>query len=134
MHLSTFDLIALIAIAFLLLLLALALFEPGLRYKISESISVSLDSQDFLRMLGALTNSTVHSNNRIDVLTNGEVFYEAELEAIRNARRNVNIEAYIFQKGRVAESFIDVLVERARAGVRVNLVVDAVGSFATLPA
>ena len=50
-------------------------------------------------MLGALSNASVHTNNRIDVLTNGEVFYEAELEAIRAAKHNVNIEAYIFSKG-----------------------------------
>jgi cardiolipin synthase len=65
------------------------------------------------------------------VLTNGEVFYEVELEAIRNARHNINIEAYIFQKGRVASRFIEALIERARAGVTVSLVIDAIGSFAT---
>jgi cardiolipin synthase len=65
------------------------------------------------------------------VLTNGEVYYEAELEAIRQATCSVNIEAYIFQKGEVTRRFIAALEERARAGVQVNIVLDAVGSFAT---
>jgi cardiolipin synthase len=65
------------------------------------------------------------------VLANGEVYYEAELEAIRHARHSVNIEAYIFRKGRVARMVLDALSERARAGVEVNMVVDAVGSFTT---
>lgn len=131
MQLPLFDVFALVAIAFLLLMLFLALFEPGLRYKISSAPSTPIGSDDFLRMLGALTNSAVRNDNRVDVLTNGEVFYEAELEAIRNAQHNVNIEAYIFQKGRIANRFIEALAERAKAGVQVNLVIDAIGSFAT---
>ncbi|MFY9555844.1 MAG: cardiolipin synthase [Blastocatellia bacterium] len=131
MHSTAFDVLAIIAIAFLLLMLILALFEPGLRYKIARARSVALGSDDFFRVLSGLTNSTLHANNRVDVLTNGEVFYEAELEAIRNAKHNINIEAYIFQKGRIASRFIDALIERAQAGVKVNLVIDAIGSFAT---
>ena len=55
-------------------------------------------------------------------------FTETELQTIRNAKHNVNIEVYIFQKGRVADRFIEVLSERARAGVNVNLAFDAIGS------
>jgi phosphatidylserine/phosphatidylglycerophosphate/cardiolipin synthase-like enzyme len=39
------------------------------------------------------------------VLTNGEVYYDAELDAIGQARHSINIEAYIFQKGRIARRF-----------------------------
>ncbi len=131
MDVSAYDVIATIAIAFLALMLFLALFEPGLRYKINASPSVPLDSENFQRILGALADSQVHSHNRIEVLTNGEVFYEAELSAIRNARYNINIEAYIFQKGKIARRFTEALTERARAGVQVNIVLDAIGSFAT---
>ncbi|MEK6321356.1 MAG: phospholipase D-like domain-containing protein [Acidobacteriota bacterium] len=131
MDLQAFDVLAIIAIAFLALMLFLALFEPALRYKIANPPSVGIGSADFVRMLGALTNSAVQLNNRIDVLTNGEVFYEAELEAIRAAKHSINIEAYIFQKGRVASRFIEALIDRAQAGVQVNLLVDAIGSFAT---
>lgn len=131
MNLPAYDVLAIVAIAFLLLMLFLALFEPGLRYRIAAPPAVPLESEDFLRILGALANSTIHRNTRIEVLTNGEVYYEAELAAIREAQHNVNIEAYIFQKGRVAHRFIEALAERARAGVQINLVIDAVGSFAT---
>ena len=126
-----FDVLAAIAIAFLLLMLILALFEPGLRFKIGSVPSAPLESEDFRRMLAAVTNATIQTNNRIEVLANGEVFYEAELEAIRNAKHNINIEAYIFQKGRIADRYIAALSERAHAGVKVKLVLDAIGSFAT---
>jgi cardiolipin synthase len=131
MDVSAFNVIAIIAISFLALMLFLALFEPGLRYKIRAMSSVPLESEDFVRMLGALADAQVHLNNRIEVLTNGEAFYEAELEAIRAARLNINIEAYIFQRGKISRRFIDALTERAAAGVRVNMVLDAIGSFGT---
>ena len=43
----------------------------------------------------------------------------------------MNLEAYIFQKGVVTRRFVEALTERAKAGVKVNLVLDAIGSFAT---
>src|SRR4029453_10251529 len=60
-----------------------------------------------------------------------ENFCEAELAAIREAKHSVNLEAYIFGKGRVTKRFLEALTERARAGVRCNLVLDAIGAFAT---
>ena len=131
MSLPAFDVLAVIAIAFLLLMLFVALFEPGLRFKIVRAPSVPLESEDFCRMLASLTNATIHNSDHVAVLTNGEIFYEAELEAIRSARYSINIEAYIFQKGRVAGRFMEALIERAESGVNVKLVIDAIGSFAT---
>lgn len=128
---TTFLVIAIIAIVVQSFLLFLALFEPGLDYKISTPPAASLDSQDFFRMLEALTDAKIHRRARIEVLTNAEVYYEAELAAIRAARRSINLEAYIFQKGRVTGRFLEALTERARAGVRVNLTLDALGSFAS---
>ena len=93
MDLSAFNVIAIISIAFLALMLFLALFEPGLRYKIYKSPTIPLDSEDFTRILGALADAQIQKHNRIEVLTNGEVFYEAEIEAIARAHHNVNIEA-----------------------------------------
>jgi cardiolipin synthase len=128
---TAFLVIAVIAIALLGFLLFLALFEPGLAYKISSPTTEPLDSEDFLCVLEAITDSKIHRHGRVEVLTNGEVFYEAELEAIRQARESVNIEAYIFQKGKLTKRFVEALTERARAGVKVRMVLDAIGSFAT---
>ena len=120
-----------IGLAFLSLMLFLALFEPSLPYRISKRPPLPLDSNQFRRLIAALGSGSFHPRNKIDVLSNGEAYYPAELDAIRQATHSVNIEAYIFRRGRVTREFLDVLTERARAGVEVNMVVDAVGSFAT---
>ncbi|MCA1849679.1 MAG: phospholipase D-like domain-containing protein, partial [Acidobacteria bacterium] len=128
---TAFLVIAIIAIAVLGFLLFLALFEPGLAYKIDAPVTEPLESEDFLCVLEAVTDSKIHRRGRVEVLTNGEVYYEAELEAIRAARHSVHMEAYIFQKGEVTKRFVEALTERASAGVKVRMVLDAVGSFAT---
>ena len=128
---NTFLVIACFAIVAQSLLLFLALFEPGLDYKISQPDSCPPDSEEFMSILEALTDAHVTRHSRIEVFTNGENYYEAELAAMREAKHNINIEAYIFQKGKVADEFVKVLTERARAGVQVNLVLDSIGSFTT---
>ncbi len=126
-----FLVLAITGIAIQLLLLILALFEPGLAYRIDEPPPIPVDGEAFSRMLAVLADADPHTGTSVEVLTNGDAFYEAELEAIGAARSHVCLEAYIFQKGEIATRFIQALTERARAGVRVRIVLDAVGSFNT---
>ncbi|HEY0406631.1 MAG TPA: phospholipase D-like domain-containing protein [Pyrinomonadaceae bacterium] len=128
---NTFLVISIIAIVAQSFLLFLALFEPGLDYKISTQPAAALETEKFIRMLEAVTDAKAHRRCRIEVLTNGEVYYEAELAAIRAAQKSVNLEAYIFQKGEVARSFVEALTERAKSGVEVRVTLDAIGSFAS---
>lgn len=120
--------IAIIAIILQGGLLFLALFEPGLPYIVSNPRQDSLDSEQFLNTLTALTNAQYGDQTKLEVLPNGENYYPAELDAIRNAKQTIHLEAYIFAAGEVTERFLAAMEERARAGVRVRLVVDAVGS------
>jgi len=122
--------IAAIALLVVAGLLALALFEPGLRYKTGQ-IADETDQEAFFRMLEAVADSRLQRFNRIEVLSNGETFYPAELEAMRQAKQSIDLEAYIFEKGDITKKVLDVLTERARAGVKVKLVVDGLGSFST---
>jgi cardiolipin synthase len=126
-----FDVIAVGSVAIVAFMLVLALFTPGIAYKVSGAGSLDLDAEGFLRMVEAITDAQVRRPSSVEVLTNGEVYFEAELEAIARAEHSVNLEAYIFQRGEVAGRFVRALAERARAGVEVRLVLDAVGSFAS---
>ena len=86
---------------------------------------------DFQRTLEAITDARLSRNNLVTVLANGENFYEVELQSIAKARRTICLEAYIFNCGEVAKRFVSALAERARAGVRVQVVLDGVGSAKT---
>jgi cardiolipin synthase A/B len=67
--------------------------------------------------------------NRITLLRGGEESYPQMLEAIAKAERSVHLETYIFRSDQTGRRFGEVLEERARAGVTVRFLVDAVGSL-----
>jgi cardiolipin synthase A/B len=124
-----FHILASIALVLQAGLLFLALFQPGLPYIVSNPRADPLDSPQFLRTLAALTDGQVSENSRMEVLTNGEQFYPAELEAIRMAKHTISMESYITEDGKVERAILDALIERTQRGVKVHFVADAVGSY-----
>ena len=126
-----FLVLAWLAISICALFLLVGLFGPGPRYRINVADSHDNTSDEFLHTLECLTDSRVHRDTVLTVLTNGDQFYEDELRAIPSARRTINLEAYIFQRGEIATRYLDALTERAGAGVKVNVVLDALGSAGT---
>ncbi len=126
-----FVVLAVIAIALQALTVFVALFEPGLRYKITRRPSHPHNSQEFCQILAAFADAQIHKNTQVEVLTNGDKFYAAELAGIAQAKSSINLEAYIFQRGEVAQRFIRAMAERARAGVAVHVTLDGIGSFMT---
>jgi len=122
---------AIIALFAICVMVLVGLFAPGLRYSLVNPVAVPIDSTEFLSELEPLVDSKITSNNQIEVIENGDHFYDAELNAMRQARHSINIEAYIFHKGKLTDEVMQVLTERARAGVHVNLVLDAAGSMST---
>lgn len=125
-----FNIVALVAIAVVGILTFVVLFEPGLAYRIGAPLAAP-DSEEFFRVLGAVVDEPALDMLDYDVLTDGAAFYGAELDAIRRAQSTVHLEAFIFHATPIGERFLDALVERAAAGVRIRVVVDAVGSMLT---
>ena len=84
----------------------------------------------FLQTLHALTGSPITQGNRIEILKNGVRFFPSMLAAIRAAKKTINLEFYIYWDGQIGRQFAEALAERSRAGVKVNVILDAVGSAA----
>jgi cardiolipin synthase len=114
--------------AFLIWLVLVFLFTPGINYRLSRRTSVH--DKGFLYAVQSTCQAQLYHGNRVTVFTDGPAFYPAILDAIRGATRTINMETYIFQPGRVGDAFIEALTERARNGVNVTIVVDAIGSLA----
>ena len=75
----------------------------------------------------ALAGADLTSANSYDVLTNGNQFFPAMLEAIHGARRRISFETYIYDNTGIANDFTAALEAAARRGVRVDIVVDGIG-------
>jgi len=85
-------------------------------------------SPDFARLIEVLTGAPLRQGNRITVLRNGSRIFPAMLEAIRAAEQTVNFATYVYWTGGIAPQFAAALADRARAGVEVNVLLDAVGA------
>ena len=68
------------------------------------------------------------SCTEVKALLGGAQAFEALLEGVRAAKLHIHLEYYIFEPDQTGTHLRDALIERARAGVRVRLLVDAVGS------
>ena len=112
---------------FLVWLVLVFLFTPGINYHLSQRTSVH--DKDFLYTIQSTCQAALHHGNRVTVFTDGPAFYPAMIEAIKGARRAIVLECYIFENGKVGHAFIDALSERARNGINVTVVVDAIGSL-----
>jgi len=88
----------------------------------------SLDSPQFAHELGVLLGPPVVEGNRFRVLRNGDEIFPAMLDAIRGARETIDFESYIYWSGDIGNAFASALSERAQAGVKVQVLLDAVGS------
>jgi cardiolipin synthase len=64
----------------------------------------------------------------VQLLVDGCATYQALLDAIAGAQNHVHVEYYIFNGDRTGQRVLEALTERARAGVKVRLLLDAVGS------
>jgi len=112
---------------FLVWLVLVFLFTPGINYHLAQRTSIH--DKDFLYTLQSTCQAALHHGNRVTIFTDGPAFYPAMLDAIKGATRSINMECYIFQDGTTGRAFIDALSERARNGINVTIVVDAIGSF-----
>lgn len=83
---------------------------------------------EFARLVEAMTGAPVRQGNRIRFMRNGDETFPAMLEAIASAERTVDFSSYIYWTSTTADDFADALIERARAGVEVNFLLDGWGS------
>ncbi|MEU0055526.1 phospholipase D-like domain-containing protein [Streptomyces sp. NPDC006334] len=80
------------------------------------------------RRLERLIGIAATEGNALVVLRNGDEIFPAMLESIRSAEHTVDMMTFVYWKGDIARQFARALSERARAGVRVRLLLDGFGS------
>jgi cardiolipin synthase A/B len=88
----------------------------------------STHDPQFGRAMGALLGPGIVGGNLTQELLNGDQIFPAMLTAIRGAQRSITFETYIYWSGDIGREFAAALAERARAGVKVHVLLDWVGS------
>lgn len=87
------------------------------------------DDPQFRRSMGVLLGPPILEGNQVEVLLNGDQIFPSMLKAIREAKHTITLETYIYWSESIGQEFSDALIERARAGVKVHVMLDFVGSM-----
>ena len=97
------------------------------RKNVSES-----DREELRRWKGLITylemstDNYITSNNDIQLYFTGKEFFSNLKKEIANAKKFINMEYFIFQFDGIGKEIADLLIEKAKEGVEVNLIVDGV--------
>jgi len=102
---------------------------PG-EHKLDRPIAslFAVGDPEFPRAMSALFGPALTPGNHVTPLYNGRQIFEAMLADIRRAEKSITFETYIYWSGHVGAAFSQALIERAHAGVKTHLIIDAVGS------
>ena len=111
---------------------ALCIALPGCTLSRPDYLApdITVGESAFVRAVEAHTLSGLIEGNRAEVLLNGDEIFPAMLAAIRGARTTITFANFSWEDGDVAREMVEALAERCRAGVGVNVLVDAIGSSA----
>ncbi len=81
----------------------------------------------FRRLLEGVLGVPATEGNHIEILRNGVEIFPAMLSAINAAEHTVDLLTFVYWDGEIGERFASALAERARAGVRVRVLIDSWG-------
>ncbi|OBQ84763.1 cardiolipin synthase B [Mesorhizobium sp. WSM3873] len=127
--LSSLKYLAVALVASLVTLLAINLI-PETRV-IRTIVPHRFDAADpqFARSMSSYSQGQMFEANAVQTLVNGDEIFPAMLQAIRSARKTINMETYIYWSGSVGYEFATSLAAKAREGVEVRVLVDWLGSL-----
>lgn len=81
-----------------------------------------------LNLLSKLSEGPITGHNKSRVLSSAREAYDSMLEAMEAAEEHIHMEFYIYRDDEIGEQFQDVMIRKARQGVRVRLLCDGLGS------
>ncbi|MDE6490805.1 MAG: cardiolipin synthase, partial [Muribaculaceae bacterium] len=107
------------------------------RLKKSESVrgmnsglgELTADSRQQIRLAQSVSGAIYCPGNTIEIFTSGREKFDRLADDLRNAREYILLQYYIFEDDKIGHDIRDILIERARAGVRVRVIYDHVGSI-----
>ena len=94
--------------------------------KLTETYDAHLN--DVFEYLVHTQTSIPTSNNSAELLINGEEKFALLLEDLKNAKHHIHIEYYIFDEDEIGSQILAILVDKAKQGIEVRLIIDDFGS------
>lgn len=102
-------------------------FETEKKIKCPIRADYAAGDDVFVRTMGQLLGPPLLEGNKVTILQNGDEIFPAMLDGIRSAQRTITFENFLLKEGEVWRQFASAFAARARAGVKVHFLQDALG-------
>ncbi|MBD5374689.1 MAG: cardiolipin synthase [Bacteroides sp.] len=89
----------------------------------------SPEARQQVQLAGSLTGATLYGDNDVEIFTDGRKKFDSLLRDISRAKSYINLQYYIFCDDKIGTAVSDALIERAKAGVKVRVIYDHIGSL-----
>jgi cardiolipin synthase len=123
----TIPVIALVLMSAVILLLLMVIWSIKRHRDPHLTIECGDPLEKLLPTLCGLTHGELLEGNSVEILENG-AFFDVMLEEIRSATKTVHFEMFLWKEGDLGRRTADALSERARAGLKVRVMLDATGT------
>jgi cardiolipin synthase len=100
--------------------------RPG---QLAPTQAPAVDAPEFLAAVAGTAGSPLRRGGTVHLLNNGVEFFPALLQAIRDARQTITFTVYIWEAGQASDQVSAALIERARAGVQIRVLLDSMGAL-----
>lgn len=117
--------IALGSLGFVFLAMFTALGDGPRDLKTTDTLK--LQGDHFFSTLEGALHTTFESGGEATIVNNGDGFFPALQTAIADAKQSINIMVFIWMRGPLGDGLLEALTARAKAGVEVRLLLDALG-------
>ncbi len=94
-----------------------------------DSMSLEKSQLNLIKLLHCNGDSVCYAHNKIDIFTNGESTFKALFDAIKHAKDHIHIQFFIFDDDEISNKLRELLILKAKEGVRVRMIYDYWGSF-----
>ena len=112
-----------------LLLFILIGYRPARKRLVAPPRIERSERIPFITLLENNSDAKLALHNNLDVLHNGDQTFASIVKALESARDSIHIEYYIFCEDKVGNYIAELLEKKAREGIEVRLIFDAVGSW-----
>jgi cardiolipin synthase len=126
-HFVEIPMVAAVSLVLIVIGLTILLWSAERGRQPRLAIKQSADFAALLPSIIGLTQASLDPGNQVVLLQNGDQFFPALLNDIRNARGSIHVESYIWWKGEICDEVANALAAKARQGIEVRLLIDASG-------
>lgn len=103
--------------------------EPALQTPEPIPQHYTHESRQQITLARSLTGARFYDNCRVEVFADGASKFARLKDDLRNARQFIHLQYYIFEDDKIGHEIRDILIDRAKAGVKVRVIYDHIGSI-----